>query len=187
MQAWSGIPDAPHPLPGRPFKNAREGAKVTASSALNSRIRRSYNAMKAACICAEATRGRGFGLRYSKPSRARSLMQPECEYSRSNSAAIWTRISTVERQKHPSSQAPTQPSVPVSYGTDHPSSRRRQAHPSQLAGRSYPSPEWCRRPDRETSRSERSFPHRPTAGSRLRDAVVLALAAHASLKFKALY
>ena len=32
-----------------------------------------------ACFSADASFGKGRGLRYSKPSRARSLMQPECE------------------------------------------------------------------------------------------------------------
>ena len=57
--------------------------------------------------------------------------------------------------------------MPASYGTDRLSSRRRQAHPSHLAGSSYTSPGWYRRPSREILRSEHSFPRRRAAGSHL--------------------
>ena len=61
--------------------------------------------MKLAWFSTDETFGRGLGLRYSNPNRARSLMQPECEYSKPNSEAMQDLISTVERQKRPSSHA----------------------------------------------------------------------------------
>ena len=125
--------------------------------------------MKAACFSADATRGRGLGLRYSKPSRAKSLMQPEWEYFRPNSAATWALISTVERQKRPSSHVHNAASWACVYETDRPSSRRRQAHPSHLVGSSYTTHGSCRRPDTGKPKSLGRICRRRAAGSHLPD------------------
>ena len=116
--------------------------------------------MKATCFSAEATRGSGLGSRYSKPSRARSVMQPECEYSRSNSATIWAWISTVDRQKRPSSHVHNAVYCAVSYGADRPSSRQRQALPSHLVGGAYTSHGWCHRPVSPSSNRRIAFARR---------------------------
>ena len=52
-------------------------AKYTASSSAKEFSIFSYIAMNSACLATSATRGSVFGLRYSKPRRAKSLTQPE--------------------------------------------------------------------------------------------------------------
>jgi len=142
-------------------------SKYTASSAGSPRISFSCDAMKAACFSSDATRGRGLALRYSKPSRDRSLMQPEWEQSRPNSAQIWARISAVERQKRASSHA--HKAAPASYGTGHPSSHQRQVSPIHFAGSFYTSRGWCHRPDTGNLKSLGSTCRRRAVASQLPD------------------